>query len=161
MGWKLFPPQLFFMAAQWDSSMNFPPSSFWQLSAASHTYATNTTPKVQRIFTSWGVVSKTQLLVYLLKVGRKLQHQRVQICVCVSMLTEDVQMDISIHRCTVDVIFLCMFLQSCVHTSPPRAVSCCLIVSSSCSLTSNCWLFLSRSVSRERILWNKHTCTLI
>lgn len=43
-----------------------------------------------------------------------------------------------------------------VHTSPPRAVSCCLNVSSSCSLTSSCWLFLSRSVSRERILCNQH-----
>lgn len=43
-----------------------------------------------------------------------------------------------------------------MHTSPPRAVSCCLKVSSSCSLTSSCWLFLSRSVSRERILCNQH-----
>lgn len=43
----------------------------------------------------------------------------------------------------------------CVHTSPPLAVSCCLRVSSSCSLTSSCWLFLSRNVSRERILWGK------
>lgn len=42
----------------------------------------------------------------------------------------------------------------CAPTSPPLAVSCCLIVCSSCSLTSSCWLFLSRSVSRERILWN-------
>lgn len=43
-----------------------------------------------------------------------------------------------------------------MHTSPPRAVSCCLKVSSSCSLTSSCWLFLSRRVSRERILCNQH-----
>lgn len=52
----------------------------------------------------------------------------------------------SAHRCS-DIS---------VHTSPPRAVSCCLKVSSSCSLTSSCWLFLSRSVSRERILCNQH-----
>lgn len=44
---------------------------------------------------------------------------------------------------------------SSMLTSPPRAVSCCLRVSSSCSLTSSCWLFLSRSVSREIIRW-KH-----
>lgn len=45
---------------------------------------------------------------------------------------------------------------SSMLTSPPRAVNCCLKVSSSCSLTSSCWLFLSRSVSRERILWKQH-----
>ena len=44
---------------------------------------------------------------------------------------------------------------SCIHTSPPLADSCCLKVSRSCSLTSSCWLFLSRSVSRLRILWHK------
>lgn len=52
-------------------------------------------------------------------------------------------------------------MESCGCTSPPLAVSCCLSASSSCSLTRSCWLFLSRSVSKEIILCNDqhHTHT--
>lgn len=145
---------LLFVAAHWNSTMIFfVPSSplLWQLPTASNTYATNTMPRVQNSFTSWRLLSCRDLPILSRRVMPWCVQMSVSMCPCVQATAwwiVDYICDFGLHISPSQRVVS-------VYTSPPLADSCCLRVSSSCSLSSNCWFSISRSVSRERILWKQ------